>query len=259
MIGIGVRTRSSGHDAPAVIQLAKPSTTGSSNWPAGGISNDSNRNASRIKLSSALPGTIAGPESPPSSSASSDVSFRPPSCSVSPWHWMQCLISVGRTWISKRSRDAGDEAFATAVPRTIPAHPNRNESRCRREVGITCVCLEWSRREETLTTNNLFRHRLRVLTRVMALWWEACRLNTGRETSRLPLERWPTACLRVRSGSLAKTGGKQIDNAPLVYRVVTLSWGDRSNFSASFLSRRNGRNGGFAAIWLARISVKGAS
>lgn len=75
----------------------------------------------------------------------------------------------------------------------------------------------------------------------------------------LPLERWPTACLRVRSGSLAKTGGKQIDNAPLVYRVVTLSWGDRSNFSASFLSRRNGRNGGFAAIWLARISVKGAS
>lgn len=162
---------------------------------------------------------------------------------------MQCLISVGRTWISNRSRDAGDEAFATAVPRTIPAHPNRSESRCRREVGITCVCLEWSHREEPLVTKPSAGIAWRVFSRVMA--WLVGSMPFGHGAGRPRVCHWnagqPHACV-ADPQPLTKAGGKQIGNAPLVYRLMALPWGVRINFSGSFLSWRTGRNEGFVAI-----------
>ena len=61
-----------------LTHLTKSAITSSGSFPDGGISYDSNRSASMIKLPSTSPGTIACPDSPPSRIRSRESRTRPP-------------------------------------------------------------------------------------------------------------------------------------------------------------------------------------
>ena len=77
-----------GSNAPVSTHCSKSLTILSGNRPAGGISTPSYRNASIKGLCSGLPGTMAGPESPPCSNAWAESNRRLPliSFDVAAWH-----------------------------------------------------------------------------------------------------------------------------------------------------------------------------
>src|SRR5262245_28763867 len=55
------------------------------------------------RLLSGSPGTIAGPLSPPLSSAARESSRRPLFAFLGPWHLTQCSMKMGRTLASKKA------------------------------------------------------------------------------------------------------------------------------------------------------------
>jgi len=84
-----VATGVSGQAAPASIQRRRISTSAAvSRSPFGGITSSGSRPATRrnISLSCALPGTSAGPESPPASAAARRSRRSPALCLSGPWH-----------------------------------------------------------------------------------------------------------------------------------------------------------------------------
>ena len=64
------------------------------------------------RLSSGLPGTMAGPVVPPSSMARRLSSRKPDDCFAGPWHLKHDSESNGRTEVSKKSQAARDDASA---------------------------------------------------------------------------------------------------------------------------------------------------
>ena len=121
---------SRGSAAPASIHLTKSAITLAGSFPPlGGIlRSPSWRIALTIRLSAALPGTRAGPVSPPVSTAAWLSRRRPPDCFFSPWHEKHCSVRTGRILASKNSTASGvglSAAKAGAASRTAATDQGR--------------------------------------------------------------------------------------------------------------------------------------
>ena len=127
--GIASGASTSAHSAPAWIQsmMSWISASGSGSASRGiWRSSLTWRSAAMMRLSSALPGMIAGPRSPPWSMRSRESSLRPLRSS-SVWHEKQLRSSTGRTLSTKR-RAPGDRpssararTAARCPPPAVPA------------------------------------------------------------------------------------------------------------------------------------------